>query len=64
MSTKTIGIILIVVGVLMIAVALLAAPLGLSHRAAFGTNKIIVTVVGVIVGIVGGYLVSRKKKAA
>jgi hypothetical protein len=64
MSTKTIGIALIVVGVIMIAVALLATTLGLSHQAGFGTNKIAVTVVGVIVGIVGGYLMSRKNKAA
>ena len=63
MSTKTIGIILIVVGVLMIAVALLATTLGLSHNTGFGTSKIALTAVGLIVGVVGGYLMGRKKAA-
>jgi uncharacterized protein YneF (UPF0154 family) len=63
MSTKTIGIALVVVGVLMIVVALLATTLGLSHSAGFGTSKIALSAVGLIVGIVGGYLVSRKKAA-
>jgi hypothetical protein len=61
MSTKTIGIALIVVGVLMIVVALLANTLGLSHSASFGTSKIALSAVGLIVAIVGGFLMGRKK---
>jgi len=63
MSTKTIGIVLIVVGVLMIIVGLFAGYIGLSHSTTIGTSKIALAAVGLIVGIVGGVLMARKKAA-
>jgi hypothetical protein len=63
MSTKLIGIGLIVVGLLIIVVALLAGYIGLSHSTAIGTSKMLLAAVGLIVGIVGGVLMGRKKAA-
>ncbi len=60
MPTKTIGIGLIVVGLLIIVVALFAGYIGLSRSPAIGTNKIILAVIGLIIGIVGGVLLARK----
>ena len=63
MSTKLIGIGLIVVGLLIIVVALLAGYIGLSHSTTIGTSKMLLAAVGLIVGIVGGVLMGRKKAA-
>jgi|GEM_PF-3561640 hypothetical protein len=63
MSTKLIGVGLIVVGVLIIAVALLAGYIGLSHSTAIGTSKMLLAAVGLIVAVVGGVLAARKKAA-
>ena len=63
MSTKTIGIGLIVVGLIIIAVALLAGYIGLSHSTVIGPNKLILAAFGLIVGIVGGFLMRPKKTA-
>lgn len=60
MSLKTIGFVLIVVGVLVIAVALLAGYIGLSHSTAIGTSKMLMAAVGLIIAIVGGVLAARK----
>ncbi len=60
MSTRTIGIILIVVGILIIVVALFAGYIGLSHSTTIGTNKLILAAVGLVVAIVGGVLMARK----
>jgi len=61
MSTKTIGIGLIVIGVLIILVGLGAGYIGLSHNTSIGTNKLIVAGVGLVVGIVGVVLAARKQ---
>ncbi len=60
MSKRTIGIILLVVGILIIIGSLGAGYLGLSASAAIGTRKILGAVVGVIVDIVGIYLMVSK----
>ncbi len=60
MSAKTLGIGLIVVGLVIIVVALSAGYIGLSHSTTIGTNKIILAVVGLVVGIVGGVMLARK----
>jgi len=60
-SIKTIGIGLLVVGLLIIAVALTAGYTGLSPSPRIGVNKLIVASVGLVVGIVGGVLMARRK---
>lgn len=52
MNTKTLGIGLIVVGILIVVAVFLAGPLGLASTS-FGTKHIIGLVVGIIVFIVG-----------
>ena len=65
MNTKSWGIALVVLGVLMLAFVLLAGPLGI-NGAGFGTKHIIGAVVSAIVLIVGLILlfVSKPKAAA
>ncbi|HMD88924.1 MAG TPA: hypothetical protein VKF38_07155 [Anaerolineaceae bacterium] len=59
MQNKTLGIVLIVVGVLIVAVVFLAAPLHLAS-AGFGTKKILGLVVGLVV-LVAGLVMSLSK---
>jgi len=60
MSNKTYGILLIVIGVVVLAVVLLAVPLHLSVGG-FGLKKIAATVIGVLVLAAGLFLTLRKK---
>ena len=60
MSNKTYGIVLIVVGVLIVLVVFLAAPLHLGG-AGFGLKKIAALVVGVIALAAGLYMTLSKK---
>ena len=60
MSKKSIGIILLIVGILIIVVSLGAGYLGLSASHILGFKKILGAVVGVVVDIVGIYLISSK----
>ena len=53
MSNKTLGIVLIVVGVLLVALAFLAHTLGLSGSNVFGLKKILALAVGVIALVAG-----------
>jgi hypothetical protein len=62
MSTKAMGIIVIIIGLLIITVGLLAGYIGLSPSHAIGPNKMIMAGVGLIVGIVGIVMVMRKGK--
>jgi hypothetical protein len=57
---KTIGIVVLVVGIVILAVALLADPLGLGEGGKFGSRQIIGTVVGAVVTIAGLVLMLRK----
>ncbi len=60
MSKRTIGIILLIVGILIILGSLGAGYIGLSASTVIGTKKILGAVVGVIVDIVGIYLIASK----
>ena len=60
MSTKTLGTILLVVGLVIVAAVLLATPLGIVHSG-FGAKHIIGVVIGVVVFIVGIFLSFMRK---
>jgi hypothetical protein len=57
---KTVGTILLVVGVAVLLVSLAADPLGLGGNPIFGRNQMIGAVVGAVVAIVGAVLRFRK----
>ncbi len=57
-NKKTIGIVLLVVGIVLLLLSLAADMIG--GAPGFGTNQIAGTVIGVIVAIVGFVLYSRK----
>ena len=59
-NKKTIGTVLLVVGVILLIVALAADALGIGGAVGFGYKQIIGAVVGVIVAVVGFVLYSRK----
>jgi hypothetical protein len=63
MSTKRIGIGLIVVGLLIIVVALSAGYIGIAHSRTITPHKQMLAAFGLFVGIVGGILMILKKKA-
>jgi asparagine N-glycosylation enzyme membrane subunit Stt3 len=64
MSTKAIGIALIVIGVLALAVSLLADYIGLgSGVAIIGWKQLLGAGLGLVVAIVGIVLALRKKKS-
>ncbi len=60
MPVKTLSIGLIVIGLLVIAVALSAGYIGLSEDPTIGTHKLMLAAVGLIVGIAGIVLRTRK----
>ena len=53
MSNKTLGIVLIVVGVLFVVVAILAHTLGLSTSTTLGVKRILLLAVGAIALVAG-----------
>jgi uncharacterized membrane protein len=57
---KTIGIVLIVVGIVVLLLAVLANPLGIGNPARFGFIQIAGVVVGAIVALVGLYLALKR----
>jgi hypothetical protein len=59
-NLRTIGIALLVVGVIILAVALLADPIGIGEGNKFGSNQILASVVGAIVAIAGLVLMRRQ----
>ncbi len=60
MSQKTLGYVLLVVGVVVLAVAVFADALGFGGAAGFGWKQIVGSLAGVVVGAVGGWLSMRK----
>ena len=61
MSKKTLSLILIIVGVLVLVVALLAGLLGFPHHG-FGYTKIAAAVIGAVIAAAGIVFLSSKKK--
>jgi len=59
-NLRTIGIALLVVGVIILAVALLADPIGIGEGNRLGSNQIMAAVVGAIVAIAGLVLMRRQ----
>jgi hypothetical protein len=57
---KTVGIVLLVVGIVILVLALAADPIGIGGNPDFGRIQIISTIVGAIVTVVG--LILRLKK--
>lgn len=57
---KTVGIVLLVVGIVILVLALAADPIGIGGNPDFGRTQIIGTIVGAVVTVVG--LILRLKK--
>ena len=60
MSKRTIGVLVIVLGVVVLVVSLSADALGIGNGAGIGWKQILGAVVGVLVAVGGGWLVWRK----
>ena len=60
MSKKTIGVLLIILGVVVLVVSLAADGLGIGGMPGFGWKQILGTVVGVIVALGGVWLALNK----
>ena len=60
MSRKTLGLILVVLGVLVIVVGAFADTLGIGEGGAFGWKQTVALIVGIIVAVAGGWLATRK----
>jgi hypothetical protein len=59
-NLRTVGIALLAIGVIVLAVALLADPIGIGEGNKFGSNQILAAVVGAIVAIAGLILMRRQ----
>jgi hypothetical protein len=57
---KTVGIVLLVVGIAVLVLSLAADPIGIGSNSVFGTIQIIGAIAGAIAAVVG--LVLRRKK--
>ena len=62
MSTKSIGLVLIILGAVVALISLGADFIGIGNLQGFGWQQTLGTVVGVIVVLVGVWLASRKQK--
>jgi hypothetical protein len=60
MNKKTLGIILLLVGIVLVILSLAADMIGIGGSAGFGYKQIAGTVVGVVVAVAGYLLISRK----
>jgi hypothetical protein len=59
---KTIGVVLIIVGLIVLLLSVLADPIGLGGgNEAFGPYQIVGTIVGVVVAIAGVYLMRQQQ---
>ena len=59
-NKKTIGIVVLVVGIIVLLLSLVADLIGIGRTPIFGSNQIIGTIVGIIVVVVGLVLAFRK----
>jgi len=64
MSIKTVGIVLIVAGVLVMAFIFLSPALGIGSHNIFTLKKMAVAVIGLIAAVAGIFLSIQKKSAA
>lgn len=64
MNLKTIGYVVLIVGVIIALVGLLAESLGLGSSEGFGGLQIIALVGGIVVAVVGAYLGFIRKEDA
>ncbi len=60
MSRKTLGIILVVLGIVVLIVAVFADSLGVGAKHGFGWKQIAASITGVVVAAVGVWLTRRK----
>lgn len=60
-NQKTIGIVLLAVGVVLLIISLAADVVGIGGASGFGYKQIIGSIAGVIVAVVGFVLYSRQK---
>jgi uncharacterized membrane protein len=60
MPKKTIGIVLIIIGVILALVSVLADVIGIGNKAGFGWQQLLGTVVGIVVLLVGVWLARSK----
>jgi cytochrome c biogenesis protein CcdA len=60
-NRKTIGIALLVIGVVLVIVSLTADAIGIGGTAIFGYKQIIGAIAGVVIAVVGFVLYSRKQ---
>ena len=59
-SKKTVGIVLLVVGIVILLASLVADPIGIGGSPSFGRDQIVGTIVGAIVTVVGLVLTLKK----
>ena len=64
MSTKTIGILLIVAGVLVMLVIFISPALGIGSHNIFTLKKMAVAAIGLVAAVAGVFLSLQKKPAA
>jgi uncharacterized membrane protein YgaE (UPF0421/DUF939 family) len=60
MSIRTIGFVLIALGVVIAVVSLAADVIGIGNQIGIGWKQLLGTAIGIIVALVGVWLVSRK----
>jgi uncharacterized membrane protein len=56
MSKRTLGVVLIILGLVVLVVSLAADPLGIGNGTGFGWKQILGSVVGALVAVVGAWL--------
>jgi hypothetical protein len=59
-AMKTVGIVALVVGIVLLILSLAANPLGIGNPAVFGRNQIIGTILGAVAIVAGLILMLRK----
>jgi hypothetical protein len=59
-AMKTVGIVALVVGIVLLILSLAANPLGIGNPSVFGRNQIIGTILGAV-AIVAGLILTLKK---
>ncbi len=58
-SKKTVGMVLLAVGIVVLILSVIADPIGIGSSPVFGRNQIMATIAGVVVAAGGGVLAFR-----